>query len=122
VNEADHKRKLVAEVNAFRGGWARRVEDRWAVGVLDLIIKLPGVPIVFAEGKLIKGHKFGPTERQFIEGEKLQEADLKAILIGWKEATISISPWTMQADRRECFNGVGDLTTLLRYFTQASWR
>ncbi len=56
MKEADYKRKLVAEVNALRGGYARRIEDRFAVGMLDLIIKLPDVPLVFAEAKLINGN------------------------------------------------------------------
>ena len=54
MNEADRKRELVRAVKAI-GGHARRIEDSWAVGVLDMIIKLPGVPVVFAEGKIIKG-------------------------------------------------------------------
>ena len=44
-NEADRKRELVKAVKAL-GGHARRIEDSWAVGVLDLIIKLPGVPFI----------------------------------------------------------------------------
>ena len=45
-NEADRKRELVKAVKAL-GGHARRIEDSWAVGVLDLIIKLPWVPFIF---------------------------------------------------------------------------
>ena len=66
MNEADRKRDLVKAIKAF-GGHARRIEDSWAVGVLDLIIKLPGVPLIFAEGKIITGNLFGPTQAQFAE-------------------------------------------------------
>ena len=49
------------------------------MGVLDLIIKLPGVPLIFAEGKIIKGNLFGPTPAQFAEGEKWKKAGVDAI-------------------------------------------
>jgi hypothetical protein len=119
VNEAGHKRKLVAEVNALRGGWARRVEDRWAVGVLDLIIKLPERPILFAEGKLIEGNVFGPTERQWVEGARLLAANLAVALIGWRGNQMSISPWYKQADRRECLTGTDYVQTLDLYLRNA---
>jgi hypothetical protein len=117
-NEADYKRELVAEVKALRGGWARRIEDRWAVGVLDLILKLPDHPPIFAEGKMIDGHKFGPTERQWVEGERMQHAGLKVLLLGWREGIMSVSPWVKQADRRKCANGVDFIQTLKEYLNE----
>jgi hypothetical protein len=105
LNESDRKRALVADVNALRGGWARRVEDRFAVGVLDLILKLPFKPILFAEGKIIDGFKFGPTERQWVEGERILAAGLIVTLIGWKGKDVFVSPWTKQADCRFCYQG-----------------
>ena len=62
MNEADRKRRLVSEVRLL-GGQARRLEDRWAVGLLDLVIKLPDQPFIWAEGKLIDGNLFAPTGR-----------------------------------------------------------
>jgi hypothetical protein len=115
TSEADHKRKLVAEINALRGGRARRVEDRFAVGVLDLILKPPNLPLVLAEGKLIEGHKFGPTERQWIEGNRWLVAGVGVVLIGWKNGMMSISPWVSQADRRECWTGLDRAETLMEY-------
>ena len=111
-NEADRKRELVKAVRAI-GGHARRIEDSWAVGVLDLIIKLPGVPLVFAEGKIIKGNLFGPTPAQFAEGEKWIKAGVDAVLIGWQEKWMHISPWVKQADKRVCFSGGPDHAELL---------
>jgi hypothetical protein len=115
VNEAGHKRNLVAEINALRGGRARRVEDRWAIGVLDLILKLPDRPLILAEGKMILGHKFGPTERQFIEGKRWIAAGVNCVLIGWKGTTMSVSPWVEQADWRECRTGPDSVSTLAEY-------
>lgn len=118
MNESDHKRKLVAEINALRGGYARRIEDRWAIGVLDMVIKLPGHPVLFAEGKLIKGHKFFPTQRQWVEGERIIAAGIPALLIGWKDGQIAISPWVKSADWRECKTGTGSIATLMEYLNE----
>jgi hypothetical protein len=115
-NEADRKRELVKAVRAI-GGQARRIEDSWAVGVLDLIIKLPGVPLVFAEGKIIKSNLFGPTLAQFAEGEKWIKAGVEAVLIGWQDSAMYISQWVKQADKRDCWvSGKGsDADSLLEY-------
>ena len=102
MNEADKKRELVKQVKLL-GGQARRVEDSWAVGVLDLAIKLPERPFVWAEGKIIKGNVFAPTGAQFAEGEKWIKAGVGAVLIGWEGKTMYISPWTKKADKRECW-------------------
>jgi hypothetical protein len=115
VNEADRKRALVTGVNALAGGWARRVEDKWAVGALDLIIKLPHLPIVFAEGKIIGGNVFGPTERQWVEGERIKAAGLCVLLIGWKGLAIYISPWVKLADRRDCDAGFDNVSAIINY-------
>lgn len=118
MNEADRKRKLVAEIKAL-GGWARRVEDRFAVGVLDLYLKLPDRPFMAAEGKMIIGHKFGPTLRQFEEGKRMIAAGIPAVLIGWKDQTMSISPWVEQADWRECLTASDHVSTLMEYLNES---
>ena len=74
LSESDYKRKLVAEINRLPGSRARRIEDRYGVGILDLLIKLPGVPAFWAEGKVIKDNVFGPTQSQFEEGLRWIEA------------------------------------------------
>jgi hypothetical protein len=102
VNESDHKRRLVADIRKLPGAWAQRIEDRYAPGTLDLIIKLPALPIVFAEGKIIVGNLFGPTLRQWEKGLEMQEAGLRVLLLGWKSGIMYISPWVQQADWRKC--------------------
>ena len=116
MNEADRKRELVKAVRAL-GGHARRIEDSWAVGVLDLIIKLPGVPFIVAEGKIIKGNLFGPTPAQFAEGEKWIRAGVDAVLIGWQDRAMYLSSWIKQADKRDCWmtNEGNDAEFLLKY-------
>ena len=107
LSEADYKRRLVAEINRLPEARARRIEDRYATGVLDLIIALPGIPMFWAEGKVIKANMFSPTPIQFEEGQKWLEAGVRVILIGWHHGAIYLSPWTKEADRRECFGAVG---------------
>ena len=118
MNEADYKRKLVAEVNVLRGGYARRYEDRWAIGLLDLMIKLPAYPPVWAEGKIIKGNVFGPTERQLFEGNHMRYAGLRVLLIGWKEKVMAICEWAEAADIRDCFTGSPHASTLEKYLNE----
>lgn len=109
MNESDYKRRLVRAVDASHpDAYGRRIEDRYSVGVLDMIIKFENPwPIVFAEAKwLSHGFKFGPSGRQFLEGNRLIRAGLKAILIGWKDEQMYLSPWTEFADIRECFRRI----------------
>ena len=102
MNEADHKLRLVKEVKLL-GGMARRLEDKYALGLLDLVIKLPGQPMLWAEGKLIDGNLFAPTARQYLEGEDWLKAGVEVLLIGWDRSAMYISPWVKQADKRQCW-------------------
>jgi hypothetical protein len=120
VNEGDHKRKLAAEINNLRGGYARRYEDLYAVGMLDLMIKLPDLPPVWVEAKIIRGNSFGPTLRQWVEGDRMIAAGLRVLLIGWKGSTIYISPWVKQADRRQCEGGLKDVEALQIYLRRGN--
>ena len=102
-SEADHKRELVAAINRLPGGRARRIEDRYGTGILDMIIKPPDMPLVMAEGKLIDGFLFAPTGTQFEEGKRWQAAKIECVLIGWKKGQMFLSAWVEKADCRECF-------------------
>ena len=116
MDEATRKRELVREINALSGGYARRWEDRWATGLLDLVMKLPGHPIVWGEGKIVDGILFAPTERQWHEGNRIRAAGMTAVLIGWKARNMFVSPWVKQADVRTCFYGNGQwVGVLLEY-------
>ena len=119
LNEADHKVKLVKEVRLL-GGYARRLEDKYALGLLDLIIKLPGRALLWGEGKLIEGHQFAPTPRQYEEGKSWIKAGANALLIGWQNKTMYISPWVEKADKRECYatSGISYAESLLLYLNE----
>lgn len=120
MNEADCKRRLVREVMSIPGSYAYRAEERYAVGRLDLVIKLPGLPILFAEGKLIRGYKFAPSPRQLVEGERMIGAGLKVALIGWKDEEMFISPWIEQADCRHCRSGRDEIVLLQRFLEETA--
>ena len=106
-SEAAYKKELVDGINQLPGARARRVEDRWAVGVLDLIIKPPGLPFVMAEGKMIDGFQFGPTEAQYIEGLKWQAAGVECVLIGWKAGQMYCHRGARRPTAAECFTAPG---------------
>ena len=106
-SEADYKRELVAEINRLPGGRARRIEDRYGTGILDLIIKLPDMPLVMAEGKLIDGLQFAPTGAQFEEGKRWEAAGIKCVLIGWKKGQMFLSSWVEKAHVDDCFTALG---------------
>jgi hypothetical protein len=87
--------------------------------VLDLIIKLPTQLIVFAEGKVVDGNIFGPSERQWVEGERIRAAGLDVVLIGWRDGITYVSPWVKQADRRICTAGIDNVKTLMEHLNES---
>jgi hypothetical protein len=107
LKEADYKHRLVTEINRLPEGRACRIEDKYRPGVIDMIIKLPGIPMFWAEGKVIKHSMFSPTQAQFEEGQRWLDAGVRVILIGWHHGAIYLSRWAREADRRECFGAVG---------------
>lgn len=107
LSEADYKRQLVADINRLPGARARRIEDRYATGILDLVISLPGIPMFWAEGKVVAHNRFKPTPIQYEEGKRWLAAGVRVVLIGWHHGAIYLSPWVKEADRRECLQTVG---------------
>jgi hypothetical protein len=116
-SEADYKKDLVAEINRFPGGRARRIEDRYGTGILDMIIKPPDMPLVMAEGKLIEGNLFAPTGAQYVEGLKWQAAKIECVLIGWRNGQMFLSAWVEKAHVKDCFTvpGLSDAQALIEY-------
>jgi hypothetical protein len=120
MDEADRKRQLVREVNALPGAYALRIEHKWAVGVLDLVIKLPGHPWLWAEGKMVDGNLFAPTKRQFEEGNRIMQTGTPVVLLGWKQRFMFVSKWTDQADVRTCFFGSGQWAPVLMEYLKGA--
>lgn len=56
------------------GGFARRLEDQYGVGVPDMLVVPRGGPVFLIEAKLMRSAKWGATERQGIELKRFQDA------------------------------------------------
>jgi hypothetical protein len=99
MNESAFKTKITKAIRADKLGYARRLEDSFAVGVYDVIIIPNKQPVYFVEAKLLKKGQltWGPTPRQLIELERVQVGYPHAIPIMvayWpeKEALIADLP------------------------------
>jgi hypothetical protein len=98
--ESRLKTELVTECRKF-GAYARRLEDRYAIGLLDLMIKFPGLPHLLAEGKIVAHQSFGPTLRQYEEGRQYIAAGGLCCLLGWDKAkkTMFVHEWAKTATK-----------------------
>jgi len=86
MKEADVKRAMVKSIKEH-GGYARRIEDQYAVGMVDTILIPKGLPVFMAEVKLVKGITFSPSPRQFVELEQIaatQSYHVIPVVIGYK--------------------------------------
>jgi hypothetical protein len=102
--ESKFKAELVTECKKL-GAYARRHEDKYALGLLDLAIKFPGHPHLLAEGKIVEHQKFAPTPRQYEEGRQYTAAGGLCCLIGWEPETkvMFIHPWARWAMKVDSF-------------------
>ena len=106
--EADVKRDIVRDVRA-NGGYARRIEDQYGVGILDMILIPYGLPVFFAEVKLIRSLTFAPTERQQVELNRIKSASNAGnhaipIVIGWKEGVYYFHKPAQTIHCNDCFS------------------
>jgi hypothetical protein len=110
TTEAEFKRDLVRQL-LKEGGFARRLEDKYAVGTLDLLL-LTQRYLIYAEAKLIKGLALPArvAQREQIQlFNKVGNTRAYALIIGLKDKTVgfglpgeqwdyhSIMPWPPQA-------------------------
>ena len=88
--ESEFKRDLVRQL-LKEGGYARRLEDRYAVGTLDLLL-LTKRYLIYAEAKLIKGLIALPARVAQREQIKLfnevGNPHARAIIIGLKDRSV----------------------------------
>ncbi len=84
--ESKAKTKLVKEAKK-EGMYARRIEDQYGVGILDMVFVPKAIPkvVFFAEGKLVDNGNFKPTPRQWVEITRVRDANPAAVpcLIGF---------------------------------------
>lgn len=111
THEESHLKTQLVRQCKERGWYARRFEDQYAVGVLDIIIVPTGFNTLFLEAKVTDGLKFAPTERQYIEGQRVLEASGHAlpILVGWRQQRMYIADWGREAYITKAFAQYGSL-------------
>ena len=99
----------------LRGAYARRHEDQYAVGLLDLAIKFPNHPHLLAEGKIVQHQSFAPTPRQFEEGKEYIAAGGLCALIGWDPMTkaMYVHEWVEEASKKTAFTERGNYALVL---------
>jgi hypothetical protein len=103
----------VSVVNAIRkeGGYARRIEDKFTVGMPDLILIPLECPVVWVEVKLTRGSFFAPSPRQFIELVKLNRPPHSVSLVmAWKDGHLYVSTPKETVYLEDCFKQEKDET------------
>ena len=108
MNESSVKRAMIKSVTE-NGGYARRFEDQYAVGMFDAILIPRGLPVFFAEVKIIKDNIFGPTPRQYVELAALHHVagdsgHVIPVMIGWKDGIHYFHPFQTKIDYHDCFS------------------
>ena len=102
MKEADVKLNMVRDVRR-EGGYARRIEDRFSVGMPDLVFIPLSCPVVWIEAKVVRDNMFGPTARQLIELKRLRiKPHSLSYIVGWKDDCHYITWPAEQADIRDC--------------------
>jgi len=118
-SEADVKRAMVKAMVAG-GGYARRIEDQYGVGIFDVILIPYNLPVFMAEAKLIRGNTFGPTERQYVELVRIEnvgaiDKHVIPVMIGWRDDSYYFHKPAKTIDYRDCFSVT---TTKLNFYDQ----
>jgi len=108
TTEADVKRAMVQSMKAS-GGYGRRIEDQYGVGIYDLILIPFGLPVFMTEVKMIRGPTFGPTLRQYVELERVRyvghpNSHVLPLLIGYKNNTFYFSKLQTTVKPEDCFS------------------
>jgi hypothetical protein len=108
MKEADVKRDMVKSMREG-GGYARRLEDQYAVGIYDMVLIPPGLPVFTAEVKIIRANTFSPTPRQFVELQRIQfvakdGGHVIPVMIGFKDGVYYFHKPKPIIERTDCFS------------------
>jgi hypothetical protein len=102
--ESEVKSDMVRKIRTA-GGYARRIEDQYGVGILDTVFIMDSLT-VFCEVKMIRGNRFGPTARQWIEGTRILSARgtcVIPLLVGYDDGQYYIGRgWPSETEKRHC--------------------
>jgi hypothetical protein len=113
MTEADFKRAIVRQL-LNEGGFGRRIEDKFAVGSLDMLLVTP-LNTIYAEAKLLKGIAALPAsvaQRHQIElVNRVRNPTCCALVIGLKDGMMCfglpgerydahyVTPWPLVGQR-----------------------
>jgi len=108
MNEADVKRKIIRSMKE-NGGYGRRLEDQFAVGLYDLLLIPKGLPVFTAEVKVFKDNLFGPTPRQLVELMDVRDVAANAghvipLMIGYKNGVFYFHKAAASIHYKNCFS------------------
>ena len=108
MKEADVKRKMIKSMHEG-GGYGRRIEDQYAVGIYDTILIPKGLPVFMAEVKVVRGTHFGPTPRQMVELQRIVDVGgphghVIPVMIGWQEGVYYFHKPKMVIPKADCFS------------------
>lgn len=104
MRESDIKRLLVKEMR-MEGGYARRIEDKFAVGMPDLVMIPPDCPVIWLEMKVLTGTILRVTARQLEELWRLRRPPHSiSFMGGWKDGGMYISPPKEGITLSRCFH------------------
>jgi hypothetical protein len=108
MKEADIKRRMIKSMHEG-GGYGRRIEDQYAVGIYDTILIPKGLPVFMAEVKVVRSGHFGPTPRQMIELQRIADVSepnhhVIPVMIGWHEGVYYFHKPKMTIPCSDCFS------------------
>jgi hypothetical protein len=108
MKESDVKRAMIKSMHEG-GGYGRRIEDQYAVGVYDTILIPFGLPVFMAEVKVVRGSRFGPTPRQQIELQRIADVasnngHVIPVVIGWNNGIYYFHKPKMSINCSDCFS------------------
>jgi hypothetical protein len=106
TTESSVKGMMVKSVRKA-GGYARRIEDQFLVGMPDTILIPKGCPVFFAEVKIVKAQQLAPSMRQYVEMVRIKGASENhaiPILIGWKDGNYYFHEIAEKTVLTSCFS------------------
>lgn len=107
--ESEEKRKITQALKA-EGGYARRIEDQYAVGFPDMVLIPVGMRPFFVEAKIVRGPTFKPRPRQFAELQRIAATGdgAAAVIMGIEIIRVGCRNYYMHPNREsihidQCF-------------------
>jgi hypothetical protein len=108
MNESRIKRVMIKSM-LEGGGYGRRIEDQYAVGIYDTILIPLGLPVFMAEVKMARNGHFGPSPRQMIELQRIHDVagnggHVIPVVIGWHDDVYYFHEPKMVINCNDCFS------------------